>query len=266
MQLRRRRFAVVAITALTLVVACGKQNDNLGPTAPIWQALAFHFDTIYNSLDSIGTTQDSLYADVVALGGETPPGFGGKPSTVAVTTTGGSATWQGVTYEVVIAGADSSFLTFLYSNPSLSEVVLAETDYDGGPSPTGTALFILNLSTSGTDTAYTGSATIGSTGNAGSCSLLSIPNAYAYIDSVLTASLGAFNCQPATFQISFQAAFPAADSAGALSTVSISSTPFTGVRLFGPGNGGSRITTIPSRTAALVQRITARMAKLHQPR
>jgi hypothetical protein len=265
MQRRRSRHVVATTTALVLfVAACGKQNDVLGPTEPIWQQQAFHFDTFYTNITAAAAGPDSAMqiaiANLIALNGETPPGYGAKATPVAVTTGAGAQTWQGWTFEVANTGAggDSSFMTFLFNTPAASEIIIATTNYDAGGDEGGLATVILNQASADTDSVYTGSATLGGTTTAG-CSLLSGLNAGGYISGIL----GAYACQPATFQVTFQATFAAADSLG---TVSISNAPFTGVRLSAPVSNGGQVVRIPTRAAAVgmeLARLAAHLRRRH---
>jgi hypothetical protein len=264
MQPGSRQCAVVAAFVLAGTIAACNSSHNLGPTEPIWLALAFHFDPIYTNLTSSSTnaTVDSTIAHFVAQGGEITPGFGGVASPVTVTTAGGTQTWEGFTYEEADTGAggDSSFTTLVYSNPAMAEAILAQTNYNASGNAGGTATVILNLAAYAADSAYTGAASTVSTKTVGSCSLLS---GLAASSDTLVARLSSFTCQPATFTVSFSAGFPASANAGPLSTVSVASTTFTGVRLFGAPSG-SHVVKIPTRAAALIQRLRGTIASRAQ--
>jgi hypothetical protein len=251
MHRRRSRIVVLAGAALTILLAACSTSRNLGPTQPASQALANHFDTIYTNLVNEGSDTDLTIADMIAIGAELSPGFSGVSSPVTVTTAGGAAAWSGVAYEIVTAGGpfDSAFITFVYNDPAVDQAVLTETNYTGGTA-TGNAYIILNASSPGSanvffDSSYTGAGSVISTGRAGSCSLTGGINAANSIDSTLLTVQDTTTCQPAKLQTSFTAGFFAADSLGALTTASIPSTTFTGVRLTGNFPQSSRVVVSP---------------------
>jgi hypothetical protein len=249
---RRSRIVVLAGAALTILLGACSTTRNLGPTQPASQALANHFDTIYTNLVNEGSDTDLTIADLIAIGAELGPGFSGVSSPVTVTTTSGPAAWSGVAYEIVTAGGpfDSAFITFVYNDPAVDQGVLTETDYTGGTA-SGAAYVVLNASAPGSanvffDSAYTGAGSVISTGRAGSCSLTSPLNAANSIDSTLATVQDTTTCQPAKLQTSFTAGFFGADTLGALTTVSIPSTTFTGVRLTGNFPQASRVVVSPT--------------------
>jgi hypothetical protein len=247
MQPRFRRHAVVAAATLTLGLAACSSSNTTGPSGPTAAQLATHFDSIYSALLAQGTSLDSEFAGFVAFGGEAPAAFGAQQASFTVTTQSGTQTWKGLTYEEAFTGSggDSSFITFLYSDLTLDELMIAETDYPTSGQPGGEGLVLLNFQTGGFDSTYTGSASVTSTGTT-ACSLQTGLAA----DSLINVEFTGGSCQPATFQVSFQMTFPTADGAGTLSSVSVSNAAFDGVRLY-QAAAASHVAHTPSRLAAL---------------
>jgi hypothetical protein len=278
MQPRRSRIVVLAGVTLTIILAACENtpSKNLGPTQPVWQAVANHIDSLFTNLTSYPDTfsntpdsiavatimhQDSAVAESLAYA-ETPPSMGGLVSPVTVTTASGTQTWQGLTFEVAATGTggDSEFVTAIYSDTGFSTLVVAETFYSGGGSPTGTAYIVQDTTYPGfASTTYTGAGAVNSTGSAASCSVIGGINAYPvitnYVSSIAGVGIGTTTCQPATFTISFSATFPDNANLGALSSVAIAGTSFTGVRNYAALSAGSHIA---ATIAARLKRIGAR--------
>jgi hypothetical protein len=263
MQLRSRPYAVVATAALTaaltlVLAACS--SSSTGPTTPTPQQIATHFDSMYSALLAQGTPMDSEIADLLAIAGELPPAYGAPQGSTIVTTASGTQAWNGFTFEVANTGVDgdSSFVTFLYKDLSLSQAIVAETNYNVCGNTGGEAFAITNLTTGGGDSTYSGSATVASTGSA-ACTLQSGLAA----GPAIVNQFGTYACQPATFQVSFQATFFGDENLGALSTVSVSNASFSGVRLY-QAVTASTVARIPSRLAAVGARLRALTAEAHR--
>jgi hypothetical protein len=247
-----RRYAVVATAALTLVLAaCGSSNTT-GPKTPTPQALATHFDSIYSAYLATGTSNDTALGRYIAEFFEVPPAYGASLSSFTVTTASGTQTWQGFTYEYASTGSsgDSTFLTVAFSDLNLSHFVVTTMNYNSGGFSDGNVFAVVNWTHGGFDSTFSGAASLLSTG--ATCSLQTGLAAGSYITSGVGASTA---CELAKFQVSFQATFAAGDSLGALSSMSISSDTFNGVRLSNP-IVVSHVAPIPSKFAALGLRLS----------
>src|ERR1700722_4256071 len=95
---RSKQSAIVAAAALTVgLAACS--SSSTAPKPESASQLATHFDSIVGSLLAAGTIPDTSAAASVALLVETAPAYGSLDAPFTLTTTSGTQTWQGVTFE-----------------------------------------------------------------------------------------------------------------------------------------------------------------------
>src|ERR1700722_15070872 len=94
---RSKQSAIVAAAALTVgLAAC---SSSTAPKPESASQLATHFDSIVGSLLAAGTIPDTSAAASGALLVETAPAYGSLDAPFTLTTTSGTQTWQGVTFE-----------------------------------------------------------------------------------------------------------------------------------------------------------------------
>ena len=252
MQPRSRLSTVLAATGLTLALAACSSSTSPKPPTP--HALASHFDSIASSLLAQGTDEDSMIGEIVAIAAVAPPAYGSPQASFTVTTGSGTATWHGYTIELATTGSsgDSTFATLAFSDNNLSQLIFAVSSYNACGPEGGMAIALagLNTSTGGDDSTFTGSAGLVSQGNA--CPALQSGLATAFIIDEVTEEASA--CAQATFNVTFNATFPTSANLGPLSTISVSNVTFDGIRFSAP-EGPSHVAPIPSRVAALAQRL-----------
>ena len=248
MPLLSRRFVVTTVGLSVVLAAC---SSSTSPNSSSPHSLATHYDSIYSALVAAGTSEDSDIAALVAIAIIIPPAYGSPQSLFTVTTGSGTATWKGYTLETAAANSDSSFLTAAFSDNNLSQVIFAESDYDASGPVAGGAVALLDLSTGGNDSTFTGSAVVASIDK--TCPALQSGLASAPFLASLTDQVTA--CAQATFNVSFNATFFASDNLGPLSTISVSNATFGGVQLSGSLIGPTHVAPGPSRLAALMLRL-----------
>jgi hypothetical protein len=249
MQTRSRQYAVVASVALTMVLAACSSSTSPKQITPA--QLAEHFDSIYSADLAAGTGLDSNAARNVAELVEVAAAYGGGEASVTVTTASGTQSWKGVGF-IFLGTSDTEYVSALYPNRDLQQVVISLVDMSGGVADGFAAASVDGLASGPNDSTITGeTASLLSTG--ATCSQQSGLAAA----SVLTGFVGtSVACTLAKFQVSFSAVFPAAAGLGALESVSV-----TNATIIGPmfASTGSHVVAIPSKGAALALRLRAQM-------
>jgi hypothetical protein len=242
MQTWSRQCRVVGSAVVMVALgACGSASTGPAPTTPAQLAAAF------DALFVADTASNPEAADIIAEYAELSPAYGGNEATFTVTTGSGTQTWRGVAYGAIGSAPDTAFFITLYPNRDLDQAVVVVFDGAGGASAQ-TAATINQFVTVYDGTVSSASGHIVSSG--AGCSLeTSLAAATLIADWVGDAG----NCVLSTVQVSFAASFPDGDNLGALESVSVSNTTMTGP-VFTVG-GGSHVVGIPSKAAALADRL-----------
>jgi hypothetical protein len=253
---RCRQGAIVAATALTVgLAAC---SSSTAPAPETASQLAEHFDSIYASLIAGATGADSMAAFDLAILIEDSPAYGSLDAPFTITTTTGTQTWRGVTFEIAPSDGDSTFITAVYNNRNLGQVIYVEQDYANNVETEAFGGATTNLFQSiHADSVATGSASLVSTGAA--CTQQSGLQADAFFTSLFNGGV----CESAKFNISFSMTFPdsTAGALGSLTAVSATNATFTGPRF--SVSDGQHVAPIPSRTAAMLMRVQAMLHREH---
>jgi hypothetical protein len=253
---RSRQSAIVAATALAVgLAAC---SSSTAPKPETASQLAVHFDSMYAALVGADNGADSEAAFDLAILVENSPAYGSLDAPFTITTATGTQTWRGLTWEIAEASGDSEFLTAVYNNRNLSQVIFVEQDYTNNVQTEVDAGATTDLFHSiHDDSVVTGSAAVISTG--ATCALQSGLGAGTFLSELFTGAA----CESAKFNISFAVTFPdsTAGALGPLTAVSASNATFSGPRF--TAVAVQRVVAIPSRTAAVLMRVQAMLHRRH---
>jgi hypothetical protein len=253
---RSTRGAIVAATALTVgLAAC---SSSTAPKPETASQLATHFDSIYASLVGADNGPDSTAAFDLAILIEDSPAYGSLDAPFTITTATGTQTWRGMTFEIAESNGDSEFLTAVYNNRNLSQVIFVEQNYTNNLQTEIDAGATTDLFHSvHEDSVVTGSASLISTGAA--CQQQSGLAADAFFSEIFAGGV----CESAKFNISFSMTFPdsTAGALGPLTAVSATNATFNGPRF--TAITPQHVVGIPSRTAAILMRVQAMLHRQH---
>jgi hypothetical protein len=220
---------VVAFAAGVLAVTLGGCGSS---TAPRSVGSAVFFDSIYTADVAKGTALDSAIAQFVASELELPAAYGAQPTSLAVTTTGGNATWRGFAMEIVFSQGDSGYYLGAFDDDQVTQIVKVEQFPPSGEFPESALSFVVQLGQSGAflTSAASTSATASTSALGAPCALQGGLNEGPTLAHLLMDFMGSsFTCTSATFTFSAAATFSSSQMPP-FGSWSIPSTTFKGPR------------------------------------